>query len=80
MGGLEWCKQAHALDNGDRGAAHVDRIATAANSIGALDHGHIKAISIEPVSEGRPGDTRAGDQNGLAGRLGGVPGGYANPS
>jgi hypothetical protein len=57
---------AHALQHAQLGPAlEVDGLAARAQCGGALDHGDLEAVAIQPVGQGRTGDARAGDQNRL---------------
>src|SRR5690606_27614259 len=55
-------QEAHAFHDVERGAAHVDGVAAAAEGGGLLDDRDRVAGAVEPVGQGAAGDAGPGDQ------------------
>ena len=56
--------QTHPAGDLAAGAADVDVLTARPELGGALDHGHLEAVAVQPGREGGTGDAGAGDQDG----------------
>lgn len=62
-------QQAHPPDDIESDTAYVHGLPSGARARGALDDGGREAAAVQPVGKHGPGDSAAGDENGLHGKL-----------